>query len=483
MKNKIIQYSILIFIIFSLFDTKLLSQQVYFVENQSAKVQKSDYDGNNLSLLITSVLGLYGIATDISNNKIYYTNVVNDEIKTAGLDGSSPTVLLNSSHGINGPRGIAIDGVNNKIYWAEVISGKIKKADFNGANIVEVLTGLSSPVDVALDLVNNKLYWSDNGVGQKKIRRSNLDGTSPEDIITGLDQVSGIEVDAENGKLYWVDFGATDKISRSNTNGSSPEALITVVSGSPRGIAVDKGSDKLFWSDVLSSSISSANRNGTSSSGILSSLSHPIGISTNWTLALPVELTAFLASVVNKTVELIWETATEVNNYGFEIERASSLSDDKAGSSTPMHGWKKIGFVEGHGNSNSLKNYSFTDNDVVNGKYTYRLKQIDTDGKFEYSKEVTVTIENTPSSFELSQNYPNPFNPTTKISWQSPVSSWQTLKVYDVLGNEVATLVNEHREAGSYEVEFDASKLSSGTYLFKLQSGSFVETKKMTLLR
>ncbi len=88
-----------------------------------------------------------------------------------------------------------------------------------------------------------------------------------------------------------------------------------------------------------------------------------------------------------------------------------------------------------------------------------------------------------PNKFELSQNYPNPFNPSTKISWQSPVGSWQTLKVYDVLGNEVATLVNEEKPAGSYEVTFEASQFASGMYLYRLQAGSFVKTMKMILLR
>jgi len=87
------------------------------------------------------------------------------------------------------------------------------------------------------------------------------------------------------------------------------------------------------------------------------------------------------------------------------------------------------------------------------------------------------------SSYQLNQNYPNPFNPSTKISWQSPIGSWQTLKVYDVLGNEVATLVNEYKPAGSYEIEFDASGLTSGIYFYQLKVGSFVETKKMILLR
>ena len=108
------------------------------------------------------------LTVDISNSKIFYTNVVSDEIITAGLDGSSPTVLLTNSNGLDGTWGIAIDGVDNKIYWAEVISGKIKKADFDGSNITDVVTGLSSLVDVALDLVNNKLYWSDNGVGARR---------------------------------------------------------------------------------------------------------------------------------------------------------------------------------------------------------------------------------------------------------------------------------------------------------------------------
>ncbi|HAB53112.1 MAG TPA: hypothetical protein DCE80_13250 [Ignavibacteriales bacterium] len=133
------------------------------------------------------------------------------------------------------------------------------------------------------------------------------------------------------------------------------------------------------------------------------------------------------------------------------------------------------------------------------GKYSYRLKQIDHDGSFKYSNEIEVLIQ--PGKFSLEQNYPNPFNPSTKISWQSPVRSWQTLKVYDVLGNEVATLLNEEKEAGSYEVEFQSAarlpdgqvgnrQLASGVYIYRLQVypansevGSFTDTKKMILLR
>ena len=191
---------------------------------------------------------------------------------------------------------------------------------------------------------------------------------------------------------------------------------------------------------------------------------------------LPVELTSFSATTIGSTVKLNWNTSTEVNNYGFEIER-------KVGNAqSTIYNYEKIGFINGNGNSNSPKSYSYQDHSVSAGKYLYRLKQIDNDGQYEYSEAIEIDL-GLPTEYELTQNYPNPFNPSTKISWQSPVNSHQTLKIYDVLGNEVATLVDEFREAGSYEVEFDASSLSSGIYFYKLQSGNYLETKKMILLK
>ncbi|MBK7500710.1 MAG: S8 family peptidase [Ignavibacteriales bacterium] len=190
---------------------------------------------------------------------------------------------------------------------------------------------------------------------------------------------------------------------------------------------------------------------------------------------LPVELTSFSALAIGQTVKLNWNTATEINNYGFEIERkVASLQ-------SAIYNYEKIGFINGNGNSNSPKSYSYQDNGVSAGKYLYRLKQIDNDGQFEYSEEIEIDL-GLPTEYELTQNYPNPFNPSTKIRYSIPnVGSGlaQTvLKVYDVLGNEIATLVDDYRAAGSYEVEFDASSLSTGVYFYKLQSGSFVETKR-----
>ncbi|MBK7631226.1 MAG: S8 family peptidase [Ignavibacteriales bacterium] len=193
---------------------------------------------------------------------------------------------------------------------------------------------------------------------------------------------------------------------------------------------------------------------------------------------LPVELTSFSAKSIGSLVKLSWSTSTEINNYGFEVERFALSAERQA--------WEKIGFVEGNGNSNSTKNYSFEDMNLVADKYLYRLKQIDNDGQYEYSEVIEIDL-GSPTKYELTQNYPNPFNPSTKISWQSPVAGIQTLKVYDVLGTEVATLVDEYREAGRYEIEFKSSvdnlQLASGIYFYKITAGSFVDTKKMILIK
>jgi hypothetical protein len=201
---------------------------------------------------------------------------------------------------------------------------------------------------------------------------------------------------------------------------------------------------------------------------------------------LPVELIAFTATANRMNADLRWSTATEVNNYGFAVERKV------------MDNWNKVGFVDGAGTTNAPKEYSFSDNNLASGKYSYRLKQIDRDGKFEYSKSVEVAIGGTaPAAFGLSQNYPNPFNPTTVISYQLPVNSQVTLKVYDVLGNEVATLVNGEMKAGSYSVPFNTTgthSLPSGVYFYRLEvtpmrdgasalTGSFVSTKRLILMK
>ncbi len=193
---------------------------------------------------------------------------------------------------------------------------------------------------------------------------------------------------------------------------------------------------------------------------------------------LPVELTEFTGRKTESGVELVWKTATELNNAGFEVERKSQGAE-----------WNTLGFVRGRGTTTEAQSYSFLDR-TATGKVQYRLKQIDFDGQFEYSNIIEVDA-GLPKVFALEQNYPNPFNPTTVISYQLPVASEVSLKVYDMLGREVMTLVNGKQEAGAYNFTLNATGLASGIYFYRLQasatngasSSNFVETKKMMLVK
>ena len=191
---------------------------------------------------------------------------------------------------------------------------------------------------------------------------------------------------------------------------------------------------------------------------------------------LPVELSTFTANISGGVVNLVWKTETEVNNFGFEIER-------KAGNfQSPSSKFEKIGFINGNGNSNSPKEYFFKDEKPSGGnKFSYRLKQIDNDGQFEYSDIVEVEI--IPNKFELSQNFPNPFNPSTTIRFSLPIQTQLKINIYNLLGELVKTISQGMYEAGYYKITFDAEGLSSGTYIYRLESNNFTETKKMILIR
>ena len=192
---------------------------------------------------------------------------------------------------------------------------------------------------------------------------------------------------------------------------------------------------------------------------------------------IPVELINFSANILNGNVTLSWVTATEVNNKGFEVERKYYSLQSSVGN------WEKVCFVQGNGTTTQTSFYSFEDENLTAGKYSYRLKQIDFDGTYKYYYLSQIVEINIPDKIELFQNYPNPFNPRTKISWQSPVSGHQTIKVFDCLGREVATLVDEYKPAGSYEVEFNALNLPSGVYFYQMRIGDLSQTKKLILLR
>ncbi len=253
-------------------------------------------------------------------------------------------------------------------------------------------------------------------------------------------------------------------------------------------------SDTVFWEFLY-----------TAPDSVLIDTLYSVGLSTNWDTipderdlwaygpkfslnvienVVPVELSSFNGSLDASNVNLRWSTSSEKNNRGFEIERGLTPALSKGEGERK---WERVGFVNGKGTSSQINHYYFFDKNLPSGKYSYRLKQIDFDGTFKYYNLNKIIEVNSPGKFELFQNYPNPFNPGTKISWQSPVNSHQTLKIFDALGNEIATLVDEFREAGIYEMEFNPASSfqhpASGVYFYRLNVGKFTQTKKMLLIQ
>ena len=199
-------------------------------------------------------------------------------------------------------------------------------------------------------------------------------------------------------------------------------------------------------------------------------------------VALPIQLASFTGNVVNSTtISLQWMTLSELNNYGFFVQRRRS--------DEPEFTTLANSFIPGHGTTVEPQYYGYTDNQVLPGSWYYRLQQIDLDGTIHLTDAILVDFvtgvgEETPKVFSLAQNYPNPFNPTTSIQFEIPAPSVVTLRVFNVLGQEVAVLVNgESRQPGSYNVQLDAGKLSSGVYFYELTAGSFHSLKRMLLLK
>ena len=186
---------------------------------------------------------------------------------------------------------------------------------------------------------------------------------------------------------------------------------------------------------------------------------------------IPVELVSFGASVQGNSVNLTWQTATELNNSGFEVQRKTENSN-----------WNKVGFVEGAGTTTESRSYSFSDAYSGQGTVSYRLKQIDFDGTSTYSKVINVDI-NAPADFKLNQNYPNPFNPSTTVSFTIPKASNVKLIIYNQIGQQVGELVNRNLEAGSYNYTWNAANQSSGIYFYELQANEFKSVRKMTLIK
>ncbi|NUN09690.1 MAG: T9SS type A sorting domain-containing protein [Ignavibacteriaceae bacterium] len=313
-------------------------------------------------------------------------------------------------------------------------------APLNGGTILVQFTNLNPGT--------NGLPLEDNGVTIENIARDGYWG-----IITD---------DGLNGGTYDIDLTAA------GFGGISDYSTLRILKRNTGG---NWGASGVHSACTGSNSVPVLHRTG------LTSFSE-FGVGGAGDNPLPVEISSFSNSVQNRNVILKWQTQTEVNSYMFEIERRlSGVNGQEV--------WIKTGEVNASGNSNSPKNYSFTDYKLNTGSYEFRLKAVDTDGSFSYSHSVFAHVL-APMNFALGQNYPNPFNPSTIIEFSVPEISWVTLDVYNLSGEKISTLVSGYLDPGYHSAEFSPAEIASGIYFYRISalnsSGlKYVYTKKMIL--
>jgi hypothetical protein len=369
--------------------------------------------------------------------------------------------------GVSGLEDLAFDGL---FEYGGTGTQTIYKMNFQTATLIGTI---STPIPVrhiAYD-TDNDAFWVGDWTGS--IMLISRDGVVLNTYNTQLPMITGSAYDgvSPDGPYLWLFSGANPDtlpiyqfhIPTGTFTGVTHNVLSDIGIGQ-----VDAMSGGLFFMDQFVPNTSSLG-------GILMGNPTKLFVYEIYN-AIPVELLSFTGETTENGIKLNWSTATETNNYGFEIQRRKYGVDE--GNSD----WLIAGFVNGNGTTAEKNNYSFTDNNIEPADYQYRLNQIDFNGTSELSKIINITFQKS-FTFKLEQNYPNPFNPTTTLKFTTGKFSFVTLKVYDILGNEVTTLVNEEKQPGNYRVEFNASGLTSGIYFYKIKAGNFVRTGKMLLLK
>jgi hypothetical protein len=421
-----------------------------------------------------------------SLNNIYVANVSNGLIYST--DGGANFITIPSSTFDGSNVNAVTCGKNGHLFVGATNGGVWRSTDY-GATFTHSSLDTVSIVEIKVDKFNSDIIYA--GGSSTSLNGFYISTDDGQTFGTSTNSVNIWEIlQTTSNVLYIATTGSPYPFDKS-TDGGYTWTTMSYLSSAKRGATLDliediyvSGNNGVFKS--TDGGVTFLNHNFTFSSNKILTYDYKIMVcasgATNggvWiyidSTLIPVELSSLTAISNNGNVELNWTTATELNNSGFEIERASS-------STTPVQGWKKIGFVPGYGTSTENHFYQYIDEEVENGTYSYRLKQIDFDGSYSYSKTVEVEV-NHPYVFSLSQNYPNPFNPSTTVKYEIAQQGFVSLKVFDILGNEVAVLVKEEKVPGNYSVEFNASSITSGIYFYKLQVGDFVQTKKMILVK
>ncbi len=383
-----------------------------------------------------------------------------------------------------------------KIGWCATDGGFLYKTTDGGFNwSVSVPLTTSNMYSVVPFSEDIAVACGDSG----KIIRTTNGGTSWTTVVSGAvggalrslsfaDADNGICVGdsatvlytTNKGETWYLDISGPRSLTTNNLYDVSAkiDVLLSYTAIGENGIIIKSEDEGSTWTK-LSSGVKTR-LNGISSPAIGVSVvagSRGTILRTEDGGALPVELSSFTYSLNGNDVTLYWSTSSETNNSGFGIERKTSSEQ-----------WITAGNVTGSGTSSVTNNYLFRDRELSPGKYSYRLKQLDLNGNYTYHYLSSMIQIGTPDKFNLRQNYPNPFNPVTMISFSIPanVNDQMTnvrLVVYDNLGKEIVTLVNENKPAGSYKVKLDANNLSSGIYFYSLIAGEFKQTRKMMVLK
>ncbi len=289
---------------------------------------------------------------------------------------------------------------------------------------------------------------------------------------------SAANADVPTAKLYKdanqnnIIDGGDSQLSSTQTFSGSPAS----VTFSGLGYSPSASENLLIVYDIASGANTSTTVGVEMQSGYISGMLTSVSFSgiTTGNQPLPIELISFTVCVKSDgSVELVWRTAAEKNNYGFEIERVFNNTNT----------WQKIDFVQGRGTSNVPYTYVYNDNSVKSGNYQYRLKQIDHNGLFIYSDQVEVSVNLSSTGFSLSQNFPNPFNPKTDIIFSLPKSAWVHLVVYNSLGQLITTLIQQEMEPGTHRVELVADNWSSGVYYYRLETPHGSHMRKLVYIK
>ena len=354
---------------------------------------------------------------------------------------------------------IGIGGVaeaKGNVFWFSTLWGALYKTTDNGMNWTVTRNILGNGDGFGFAFKDNLNGLACTFVGGKKIAKTSDGGTTWTPVLplpSGLSGLSPFFVEYAKGTS-----GAYVITSHSNTGGPIP-----AVPGS--AYTLDDGTTWTYIDNLPYGPASFSSWNIGWSAGLNTSIY-------KWdSNVLPVELTSFTAQAQDQTIILNWVTATELNNNGFEIQRKVLESD-----------FATVGFVKGEGTTTNQIEYSYVDKNLADGKYFYRLKQVDFNGDYDYSNTIEVDVRSL-ENFTLEQNYPNPFNPTTTIGYVLQEKSNAKLSLINILGEEVAIIVNEEQDKGYHKVEFDGKNLSSGVYYYQLNAKGIVQTKKLILMK